>query len=98
MNWTQSKITRWAVSTFGEPESPGRILSRAVEELEEALLAYHDGVSGAKIVEELADTYIVMCQVAHHLGYNLLEEVDRKMEVNNARAWKLNGDGTAQHV
>jgi NTP pyrophosphatase (non-canonical NTP hydrolase) len=98
MRWTQKEITKWAVSTFGEPESVGRIIARGVEEAEEALLAFHDGVPGSKVVEELADAYIVLCQAAHHLGYNLLEEVERKMEVNKNRVWNLNGDGTAQHV
>ena len=97
MIWTQRAITRWAVDTFGEPESYGKILSRASEELEEAILSYYDGVPGAKVAEELADTYIVLCQVAEHLGYDLLDEVQAKMQVNSNRTWRLNNDGTGQH-
>ena len=98
LKWTQKEITKWAVSTFGAPEDIGIILNRAGAEFDEAVLAYYEGASGEVVVEELADTYIIMCQFAEHLGFDLLEFVQDKMQVNLVRAWSIKGDGTAQHV
>lgn len=97
MIWTQRAITEWATRTFGKPTTPGNLLSRASEEMEEALLGYYDGVSGQDLAEEMADIYIVISQVCEALGYDLLDEVHNKMEINVKRKWKLHGDGTGQH-
>jgi NTP pyrophosphatase (non-canonical NTP hydrolase) len=98
MAWDQTSITRWAVSNFGYPEDLGVIINRAAEEFDEAVIAYYEGDDDTKVAEELADVFIVMCQVCEHLGHDLLEVVNSKMDINAARKWHVKGDGTAQHV
>lgn len=51
-----------------------------------------------KIQVEAADVLIVLYGVAHMRGFDLADEVDRKMAINRAREWKANGDGTGYHV
>jgi NTP pyrophosphatase (non-canonical NTP hydrolase) len=36
--------------------------------------------------------------LAHEHGADLLVEIDRKMAINRARTWKLDGSGCGQHV
>jgi hypothetical protein len=36
--------------------------------------------------------------IAHEHGVNLETEIDRKMAINRARKWKLDGSGCGQHV
>lgn len=52
----------------------------------------------AKIPAEAADVLIVLLGVAHMRGFDLWEEVSKKMAVNRARRWKANGDGTGYHI
>lgn len=51
-----------------------------------------------KIAGETADVVIVACGVADMRGFDLAAEVDKKMAINRARTWKVNGDGTGYHV
>jgi NTP pyrophosphatase (non-canonical NTP hydrolase) len=51
-----------------------------------------------KVPGEAADVLITLWGFAHRRGIDLGEETDKKMKTNRERVWKLNGDGTAQHV
>jgi NTP pyrophosphatase (non-canonical NTP hydrolase) len=50
------------------------------------------------IPNELADCLIVMYSLASILKIDLMHEVDKKMNINRRRKWKLHGDGTGQHI
>lgn len=51
-----------------------------------------------RIPIEAADVLIVLYGVAHMRGFDLHEQVDKKMLVNRSRKWKANGDGTGYHI
>lgn len=94
---TQKSIHDWALATFGEIKNIETIHERLMQEVEE----YDDIIlSGdyTKAVDEMADCLIVLYQVASTLGVDLHEAVNRKMDINRRRKWKLHGDGTAQHI
>lgn len=50
------------------------------------------------IEEEAADVVIMMFQLAEVLEFDLLDEVRKKFEVNKARTWQCQPDGTYQHT
>jgi NTP pyrophosphatase (non-canonical NTP hydrolase) len=95
---TQSGIASWAAETFGV-STPMRAATRMNEEVAELLskLSIPDS-DPQKIHEECADVMIVLCVLAARLGFDLMEEVQKKMAVNRARKWKLDGSGCGQHV
>lgn len=55
-------------------------------------------VSLSAIIEECADVQIVLYVLASRLHIDLDAEVQKKMAVNRARKWKLDGSGCGQHV
>ena len=101
MHETQQTISDWVIATFGYPKIPEIIIIRMIKECHELENKLRSG-PGQKGYEEYADERadIVIC--AYHamttLGYNLHSCVDHKMQINRARKWKLNGDGTGQHI
>lgn len=98
MKETQRTISDWGVRTFGSPISGTVILERLYQEmLELRNTDYLSNDGFHKISDECADVLILLYQVADLFGFDLHACVDHKMEINRARKWKLNGDGTAQH-
>jgi NTP pyrophosphatase (non-canonical NTP hydrolase) len=95
---TQQTISAWADETFGEASSSVRVAVRANEEMAELLRALSVDDRHPKAAEELADVYIVLCRVGSRLGVDILEEVDRKMQINRAREWRKDGSGHGYHV
>lgn len=97
---TQRTISDWAVDTFGYPKSLEVIRGRLLKEVKELELIdiWDDSKAINKIADECADIYIVLVQVMATIGYDLHICVDRKMQINRNREWKLHGDGTAQHI
>lgn len=51
-----------------------------------------------EVADEMSDVVVVLLQAAERYGFCLMEEVERKMEINYGRKWRSNGDGTGQHV
>lgn len=51
-----------------------------------------------KIAAECADVLITLYRVAGLCNFDLLEEVDKKMDINYKRKWKLDGSGCGQHT
>jgi hypothetical protein len=51
-----------------------------------------------KIPAEAADVLIVLYGLAGLRGFDLHDEVDRKMAINRARRWAPRGDGTGYHI
>ena len=48
--------------------------------------------------KEMADVMIMLFNIAHHLKFDLLEEVDLVQSRNERRKRKSYGDGTGQHI
>jgi NTP pyrophosphatase (non-canonical NTP hydrolase) len=51
-----------------------------------------------KIPGELADCDIVLMTLAHRAGIDLQAERDKKMAINRARKWAVDGLGCGQHI
>lgn len=66
---------------------------RAHEELSEAFKKHHLGEDG--VGEELADVAIFLLGMAEMLGFDLEEELIRKVEINKNRVYKkhINAEG-----
>lgn len=95
---TQETITAWSRQTFGEALSLATIAARANQEMAELIrktTAPH--TDHAAIAEECADVLIVMYRLVEACGFDIHEEVNRKMEINRKRIWHLDGDGCGQH-
>lgn len=97
MRETQKTITRWAEDTFGVATVP-RIISRANEEMAELITKATIDPNDPKIAEEVADIIIVLARVGCYLGFDIAEEVDKKMRINRARNWEKDGSGCAYHI
>ncbi len=101
MTESQDSICAWAKKTFGSAKL-GLITARCNEEMAELITAVQaESVSTealAAVAEECADVYIVLCQIVDHLGMDLQECVNIKMEANRNRTWLARGDGTGQHL
>lgn len=95
---TQQTITEWCDATFGPISSNVRVAARANEEMAELLRALASDDTHPKAAEEIADIFIVLYRLADRLGVNIHREIDRKMAINRAREWKLDGTGHGYHV
>jgi NTP pyrophosphatase (non-canonical NTP hydrolase) len=93
---TQQSISTWQLETFGHATNL-RKATRVAEEVIELIkdLAYSD--THSKAASEVADILIVLYGVAEGLGVDIYEEVDKKMAINRARKWKLDGTGCGYH-
>ena len=98
--WTQLKIAMWAKATFGDAYDPVTIAARLNKEMAELLTelaADRKGVS-PQVHDEIADVGIMLFRLASVCKVDLLTAIDRKMEINEKRDWKVRGDGTGQQV
>lgn len=100
----QKTIVKWALSTFGEPENGLSLINRLKEEVYElaAACVVYENVGTKlelqKIMSEIADVVVMAYQVCNWYGHDLHELVDKKMEINRNRKWKVMGNGIGQHV
>lgn len=94
----QGTISAWAAETFGPVASNIRVAVRANEEMSELLRALAADDASPKAAEEIADVFIVLYRLADRLGVDLHEEINRKMEVNRSREWRLDNTGHGYHV
>ena len=97
MKWTQEMITNWAESQFGYHE-PKPIAIRGNKEMAELLSSLENNIPTEECAEECADVAIFLLQICQRLGYDLLDLVDKKMEINVGRTWTIGSDGSHQHV
>ena len=95
---TQATISAWAEATFGPAGSNARAIARANREMAELLEHVTADEEHPEAAEEIADIVIVLSRVMTRLGADLQGEVDRKMAVNRARKWRLDGTGHGYHV
>lgn len=97
MSWS-SDINDWQESTFGRV----RVLvaySRAIEEwveLRDKLESLR--ATNEASAEECADVVITLAALTRSLGFDLAEMVERKMEINRARKWRVDESGKGYHV
>lgn len=47
---------------------------------------------------EAADVLIVLYCIADMKGFNLHEEVNKKISINRNRKWQARGNGTGYHI
>lgn len=100
MSETQESITSWADETFGRSGIAAAWM-RFIKEVKEAdPIIYEAETQETRdhIRDELADCLITLYRVASCAGVDLHEVVDSKMKINRSRSWRLNGDGTGQHI
>ena len=95
---TSATIDAWARVTFGEREDMRTSYERTVKEFRELRDRMIVDPLDPKIPEECADVAICMGAILAERGADLQTEIDRKMKINRARKWRLNGDGTGQHI
>lgn len=95
---TQSTISQWADETFGTGGTNARAAARANEEMAELLANLTTDDNHPKAADEIADIFIVLYRVATKLGVDVETEIARKMAVNRARTWRLDGTGHGYHV
>ena len=93
----QESVNEWASKTFGNP-TPKAAVARMLKEVEELKELYLSEVSAEEAMRECADILIVLWVVSDTLGGDLQYYVNEKMQINRKRKWKMNGDGTGQHV
>lgn len=95
MDETITTVATWADETFGTTTREAALIRayKEIQELREALT--HCNPHGPKLVEEAADVCITLYRYIYLVDK---EAINKKMAVNRKRKWKLNGDGTAQHV
>lgn len=95
---TQKTISNWATSTFGPVGSNLSCAARANREMAELMQALAADDNHPKAGEEVADVVICLSRLVERLGANLQDEINRKMAINRARQWSLDGDGHGRHV
>lgn len=89
---TIASVTAWANETFGQATIWTQI-QRAKKEFTE-LLAGNLSDTDA-VAEEAADVCICLYRV---IGTLDPEAINKKMAINRARKWNVDGQGCAQHV
>ena len=95
MNETIESICMWADETFGKASKEASYV-RVYDEVAEFVAAANSPLVEdweAKLLDEAADVWITLARIP-----GLQEAVNKKMVINRARKWTLNGDGTGQHV
>jgi hypothetical protein len=98
MSETQRTISDWAEATFGPVGSNASVAARANREMSELIQALARDDNHPKAGEEVADIVICLMRLTDRLGCDLAAEIDRKMQINRARQWKLDGDGHGSHI
>jgi len=93
---TQATISEWAASV-GINAEPERVVTRAAEEMDEALDAVRSGDMQHTAVE-LADVVICLFVAAERMGVDLQAEIDAKMRINRGRTWRRDASGCVYHV
>ncbi len=102
-------IALWAEQTFGQATALSTAI-RAQKELNELIevlaleaegrIQEDPGTYDPKVMNEVADVRIVLARIQRFFpnGGTAEEAEQRKMVINRARKWKLDGYGHGQHV
>ena len=103
---TQKSISKWADETFGPAPNLRRMAVRCAEEMQEFILyatRLYTSIGPSTedeehLIKEAADVVITLFRLARNMGFDLLDEVDKKMAINRKRRWKLDGTGHGYHI
>lgn len=98
MSETQDTVSRWADETFGSGGSNASVAARANIEMAELIMALTNDDNDPKAIAEVADIVIVLYRLVARANTDLAAEIDKKMAVNRARTWRLDGHGHGYHV
>ena len=96
--WTQERISRWTLETFGEPRSNLAIAVRANEEMAELLRALSLDDWSPYAREEVADVVITLCRLVTRLEGDMARDINEKMERNLLRRWSIDSNGLGDHI
>jgi hypothetical protein len=92
-------IEAWANETFGPSVSQGNALARANQEMAELNKAVATGADPAKIAEEAADVFIVLCRPATACGEDLTPILAlREVTVEPAAVIAVKANSILAHV
>lgn len=93
---TVESVTRWADESFG-PATVRVQFERAKKEMAELekFFQYSSRVWDEKTAEEAADVVICLYRI---IGWLDPGAIEKKMAINRARKWVVDGEGCAQHV
>lgn len=97
MKETQHSIAVWSRKTFG-PVRNSKAAARALKEMAELAMKLADDDDHPKAGEEVADIVICLIRIIDNQGLEIADEIDKKMRINRARKWKLDGAGCGQHI
>lgn len=105
-NNLQGELTEFTREKFWGNRSREEVSSQVItkmlaemDELIEAIEAHEGGHGSLKYLGgELADVAFMLYQLAQLYYFDLEEEVRKKLEINKARNWELQPDGTYQHI
>jgi hypothetical protein len=81
MKWNQESIGEWNEETFGGDNTG--IIGHFKEEVKE----FDASIDTVEEPAEAADLVILLMVRAHRAGYDLMEAVQDKMEINALRKW-----------
>jgi NTP pyrophosphatase (non-canonical NTP hydrolase) len=95
LNQLQREIVEWSHATFGWRNTVDGKINHLRKEVEELAAAPRDEM-------EMADIVILLLYIANHAGKSgddLLEAVERKLELVKRRQWGVpDADGCCQHI
>lgn len=93
----QKNVVDWANGVFKSRNEETIIRKLALEEAPELIIALSKG-DMEKVRDELADVTILLMDLSHRLGIDILREAHSKMIVNRQRKWTINQLGISSHV
>lgn len=93
----QKQVLGWAEEQFGvNPEL--KIAIRGNKEMAELVSTISNGMGKKSIGEECADVAFFLIQICEKNGFDLMEEVSKKLVINRKREWGIASDGSHQHI
>lgn len=106
----QRRVHEWAETVFGSATKVAPLWKRVLDEVQELMDemdfvttwtvkgVQDNPIAMRKIKSECADIVITLLRFAGALGFDLMEEVDKKQSINEGRNWESHGDGTGKHI
>lgn len=93
----QLMVVHWAHDTFGYKRNLGTIskkLGKEIQEMQENI----QGRDYSDLGQEVADVQILLLDLCFLLDIDVEGEILKKLNVNKARKWEIQPDGTSQHT
>jgi NTP pyrophosphatase (non-canonical NTP hydrolase) len=93
----QKEVFSWAEEQFGV-NSELKIAIRGNKEMAELVSTISNGMGKKSVGEECADVAFFLIQICEKNGFDLMEEVSKKLVINRKREWGFASDGSYQHI